>query len=351
MSHSSSSSWADPTSVPLWLGTSRCLSLGLWGVFRLGFKSSDSLRLGASRCLCWGISGGPGLAGWSSAGARGVFAPLPGPLAVFGARCEGIYRLGLFLSAVSVPVRFDVPAFPAALSLGAVPGLGAQQERIAAGGVWGGHFFLRHLQYIQAGSEWALISNLYLHVPIGCLQLRLGVPHLDTRLYVDHGPEGIASTVAQHHQEGDNPGWKAVHHKSRSLVAAELNYSKPEGESLAIYSGIKMNSQYLYGTQFTVMTDHYALPSLYNTTRPAPHRVERHRGRLRNFQFTVHVPGNKHPCDYGSRHPEPLPPNMTREEMEDMGIETEEADKQTKIILGAWATSPLGTFSLEGHFG
>ena len=155
------------------------------------------------------------------------------------------------------------------------------------------------------------------------------VPHLPTRLYVDHGPEGIASTVAQLHKEGNNPGWKAVHHKSPSLIPAEQNYTKPEGESLAIYSGIKLNQQYLYGTPFTVMTDHSALPSLYNTNRQAPTRVERHKGRLGSFQFQVqHVPGNKHPCDYGSRHPDPIPENLTKEQMEDLGIKTEETDQE-----------------------
>ena len=109
----------------------------------------------------------------------------------------------------------------------------------------------------------------------------------------------------------------------------EENYTKPEGESLAIYSGIKMNQQYLYGTAFTVMTDHSALPSLYNTNRPAPTRVERHKSQLGSFQFQVqYVPGTKHPCDYGSRHPDPLPPNMSKEQMDDMGIETEEADQE-----------------------
>ena len=154
-------------------------------------------------------------------------------------------------------------------------------------------------------------------------------PHLDTRLYVDHGPKGIASTVAQYHKSGKNPGWKVVHHKSRSLIPAEEGYSKVEGESLAIYSGVKMNNQYLYGTSFMVMTDHASLPSLYNTTRPAPHRVERHRGRLRAFQFMVqHVPGNQMPCDYASRHTNPLPKNMSKQEMDEMGIETEETDKE-----------------------
>ena len=155
------------------------------------------------------------------------------------------------------------------------------------------------------------------------------LPHLETRLYVDHGPKGIASTVAQLHTEGENPGWKAVHHKSRSLIPAEQGYSKVEGESLDIYSGVKMQRQYLYGTEFTVMTDHASLPSLYNTTRPAPHRVERHRGRLGSFQFKVqHLPGKQMPCDYASRHPDPLPDKMTKEEMDEMGIETEETTRR-----------------------
>ena len=144
---------------------------------------------------------------------------------------------------------------------------------------------------------------------------------------MDHGPEGIASTVAQHHEEGNNPGWKAVHYKSHSLIPVETNYSKVDGESLTIYSRLKMNWQYLYGMSFTVMTDHSSLPSLYNTTRPAPHRVERHRGRLGSFQFKVHfVLGNKHPCDYGSCHSDPLPDNL--EQMEEWGIEDKEADKE-----------------------
>ena len=52
------------------------------------------------------------------------------------------------------------------------------------------------------------------------------------RLYVDHGPDSIASTVAQLHSDGKNLGWKNVHHKSRSLIASELNYKKVEGKSV-----------------------------------------------------------------------------------------------------------------------
>ena len=107
-----------------------------------------------------------------------------------------------------------------------------------------------------------------------------------------------------------------------------------EGESLAIYSGCLMNRRYLFGRPFTVKTDHSALPALYNNSgRPAPHRVDRHRGRLGAFDMTVeYVPGNRMPCDYGSRHPDQLPPNLTKQQREEMGIETEEEDKEIWVM-------------------
>ena len=122
-------------------------------------------------------------------------------------------------------------------------------------------------------------------------------PNLPTRLYVDHGPAGIASTLAQDHGGPSKPQWKAVHHLSRSLVKSEMNYNKVEGESLAIYSGVLMNRKYLLGAPFTVMTDNSALPGMYNSpARPAPHRVDRHRGRLGAFDMKVDfVPGHKMP--------------------------------------------------------
>ena len=168
-------------------------------------------------------------------------------------------------------------------------------------------------------------------------------PNLETRLYMDHGPGGIASTLAQNHGENGKKVWKTVHHLSRSLVKSEMNYPKIDGESLAIYSGVQMNKKYLIGAPFTAMTDHSALPAMYNNTlRPAPHRVDRHRGRLGAYDMKVeYVPGDKHPCDYGSRHPTTLPENLTKEQREDMGIETEEEDMEiwvgriTKEVLPA----------------
>ena len=61
----------------------------------------------------------------------------------------------------------------------------------------------------------------------------------------------------------------------------------------------------MYGTNFEVVTDHKPLVPLYNfPSRPAPTRVERHRGKLRQFSFEVkYEPGSTSPADYGSRNP------------------------------------------------
>ena len=48
-----------------------------------------------------------------------------------------------------------------------------------------------------------------------------------TRLYVDHGPQGVAATVAQLHSvRGSEDAWKPVEHSSRALTETEQGYSK-----------------------------------------------------------------------------------------------------------------------------
>ena len=67
------------------------------------------------------------------------------------------------------------------------------------------------------------------------------VPGLEMRLYMDYGPNGVASTVAQNHPHNGKSALKAIHYKSRRLDKAEINYEKVEGESVAIYTDINMN--------------------------------------------------------------------------------------------------------------
>ena len=159
-------------------------------------------------------------------------------------------------------------------------------------------------------------------------------PQRFTRLYVDHGPEGVASTVTQRYDVPGKtePEYRPVAYKSRSLKPAEKGYSKVEGESLGILSGCMENKQYLYGTKFEVVVDHKPLVPLYNSPgRPSPVRVDRHRSKLRGFNFRVrYEPGRATPSDYGSRHPAP-DRHHTKQEREELGIEDEDEDLEFSI--------------------
>ena len=152
-----------------------------------------------------------------------------------------------------------------------------------------------------------------------------------TRVYVDHGPQGVAATLAQEYKVPGQaqPVWRPVNHTSRSMTVAEKNYGKTEGESLAVVHGILTNKSFLYGIDFTVITDHLPLVSLYNSPgRAAPVRVAKHRSKLGAFAFKLmYEPGSTTPCEYGSRHPSPLQ-QYSREEKDALGIEDMEDEAE-----------------------
>ena len=114
-------------------------------------------------------------------------------------------------------------------------------------------------------------------------------PNKKTRLYVDHGPEGLWGTVAQDHgRSGEKTCWRPVHYSSRALTKAEANYGKVDGESLGVTSMIQPDKMYLYGTEYEVVTVHQPLCALYNSThRNLPTRVARHLSKLGGFNFKL----------------------------------------------------------------
>ena len=165
-------------------------------------------------------------------------------------------------------------------------------------------------------------------------------PAKQTRVYVDHGPGGVAATVAQNHgQLGAQDSWRPVHYSSRSLTETEAGYSKVDGESLGVLSGILNNKMYLYGTRFQVIVDHKPLVALYKSNRrDLPVRVARHKSKLGGFNFEVsYEPGSTTPSDYGSRHP-PGQRRYTRQERESLGVEDEE--EETEFIVNKLAEIP-----------
>ncbi|XP_065054391.1 uncharacterized protein K02A2.6-like [Rhopilema esculentum] len=92
---------------------------------------------------------------------------------------------------------------------------------------------------------------------------------------------------------------------SRSLSPVELRYSQTEKEALAIVWGIEHYHLYLFGSKFTLVTDHKPLEIIYaNPCSKPPVRIERWMLRLQQYDFeVVYKSGIGNPADYLSRHP------------------------------------------------
>jgi len=96
---------------------------------------------------------------------------------------------------------------------------------------------------------------------------------------------------------------------SRQLTKAERNYSTIEREALAVVGAVKEFYPYLYGFQFTLVTDHNPLTSLKDL-KDTGGRLARWMLYLQQFHFTFqHRPGKAHGnADAMSRVPNPVFP-------------------------------------------
>ena len=91
---------------------------------------------------------------------------------------------------------------------------------------------------------------------------------------------------------------------SRALTEVEKRYSRTEKEALAIIWGVEHFHLYLYGSEFTLVTDHKPLEVTYGSRKSKPSaRIERWVLRLQPYSFkVVYKPGCNNPADYLSRH-------------------------------------------------
>ncbi|XP_031335480.1 uncharacterized protein K02A2.6-like [Photinus pyralis] len=123
----------------------------------------------------------------------------------------------------------------------------------------------------------------------------------NTHLYVDAGPIGLGAILSQ---EANNKT-EIIAYASRTLTQVEQRYSQIEKETLAATWAIQHFHIYLYGTTFTLHTDHKPLLSILSNPQSSPSaRIERLCLRTQPYQFKiVHQPGVSNPSDYLSRHP------------------------------------------------
>ena len=125
----------------------------------------------------------------------------------------------------------------------------------------------------------------------------------ETSLTVDASPVGISAILSQNTKNRDDS--KIIAYASHSFTDVERRYSQTEKEALSFVWAIKHFHLFLYGQQFTLITDHKPLEIIYGTTRSKPSaRIERWVLRLQPYHFKVqYKPGSENAADYLSRHP------------------------------------------------
>ncbi|GFR82381.1 Pol polyprotein [Elysia marginata] len=123
-------------------------------------------------------------------------------------------------------------------------------------------------------------------------------PSQPTEIIVDSSLCGLGAILTQ---EGH-----VICCGSRALTRVESRYSQTEREMLAVIYGVGKFHMYLYGTTFTVTTDHKPLLGIINSSKPCSTRFERWRLRLMPYEFNLRYSSGKdelNPADYLSRHP------------------------------------------------
>jgi hypothetical protein len=134
--------------------------------------------------------------------------------------------------------------------------------------------------------------------------------NLKTEIVVDASPCGLGA-VMLHYDPNTPKNKKVVMYISRALSKTEAKYDQMEREGLAVVWAIERLHYYLYGIEFTVITDNSAVMNILHNAQSKPKaRIERWFLRLLPYQFNIiQKKGEENIADYLSRNPVEPPTN------------------------------------------
>ncbi|XP_053305893.1 uncharacterized protein K02A2.6-like [Spea bombifrons] len=136
-------------------------------------------------------------------------------------------------------------------------------------------------------AEFVLLKELLMTAPT----LQFFDASLKTKISTDASKDGLGAVLLQN----DGTGWRPIAYAARAFTETEYKYAQIEKETLGIAFGCEAFHNFVYGTSFTIETDHKPLITIsHKELWKAPPRIQRLLLKLQKYDYTLEFSPGRH---------------------------------------------------------